>query len=257
MQTKQIVFIMLSTIICMSAVNLDPSFQLTQGQKELHLTNSTKSIDKEELFQPNYKPYNLTYGEWTAKWWQWAYSLPKAVNPAYDDTGRYCSENQQGPVWFFPGTYGKSVIRECAVPIGKAILLPILNSECSFAEFPELQTVNELRMCAKAFQDQVTQLQFSMDGQDVSEIELEEYRIQSPAFNFTLPENNILDLPENTMTSAVSDGNWVFLKPLSLGRREISFRGNINSSTTNHASTESFAFPSGWNYSTTYELVIQ
>jgi hypothetical protein len=79
-----------------------------------------------------------------------------------------------------------------------------------------------------------------------SNIELEKYRIQSPRFYFILPENNILDLPENTMTSAVSDGNWVFLKPLSLGRHEISFRGNINSSTTNHASTESFAFPSGW-----------
>ncbi|MPZ06252.1 MAG: hypothetical protein GEU26_07520 [Nitrososphaeraceae archaeon] len=148
-------------------------------------------------------------------------------------------------------------IRECAVPIGKAILLPILNSECSFAEFPQLQTVDELRMCAKAFQDQVTQLHFSIDGQDISEIELEKYRIQSPPFYFTLPENNILDLPENTTTSAVSDGNWVFLKPLSLGRHEISFSGNINSSTTNHASTDSFAFPSGWNYSTTYELVIQ
>jgi hypothetical protein len=113
-------------------------------------------------------------------------------------------------------------------------------------------------MCAKAFQDHVTQLHFSIDGQDLSEIELEKYRIQSPAFNFTLPEDNILDLPENTTTSAVSDGNWVFLKPLSPGRHEISFRGNINSSTTtNYASTESFAFPSGWNYSTTYELVIQ
>jgi hypothetical protein len=96
-----------------------------------------------------------------------------------------------------------------------------------------------------------------MDGQDLSEIELEKYRIQSPAFNFTLPEDNILNLPGNTTTSAVSDGNWVFLKPLSPGRHEISFRGNINSSTTNHASTESFAFPLGWNYSTTYELVIQ
>ena len=51
----------------MSAGNLDPSFQLTQGQKELYLTNSTKSVDKEELFQPNSKPYNLTYGEWTAE----------------------------------------------------------------------------------------------------------------------------------------------------------------------------------------------
>ena len=109
----------------------------------------------------------------------------------------------------------------------------------------------------RLFRTRLRRLHFSIDGQDFSEIELEKYRIQSPAFNFTLHEDNILDLPENTTTSAVSDGNWVFLKPVSLGRHEISFRGNINSSTTNHATTESFAFPSGWNYSTTYELVIR
>ncbi len=24
----------------------------------------------------NSKPYGMTYGEWSAKWWQWAYSIP-------------------------------------------------------------------------------------------------------------------------------------------------------------------------------------
>lgn len=45
----------------------------------------------------------------------------------------------------------------------------------------------------------------------ISETELKMFRIQSPLFNFTLPEHNILDLPEDTSTVAVSDGNWVFL----------------------------------------------
>lgn len=162
-------------------------------------------------------PFNITYGEWTAKWWKWAYSIPKAVNPAYVDTGRYCSENQRGPVWFFPRTYGKAVVRECTVPTGKAIFFPILNSEHSFAEFPQLKTVEELKTCAQGFQDQVTELHSSIDGQNISETELKMSRIQSPPFNFTLPENNILDLPEDTSTVAVSDGNWVLLKPLSPG----------------------------------------
>jgi hypothetical protein len=41
---------------------------------------------------------------------------------------------------------------------------PIPNSECSFAEFPELKTLEELRTRAKTFQDQVIQLQASIDG---------------------------------------------------------------------------------------------
>lgn len=165
-------------------------------------------------------------------------------------------ENQRGPVWFFPGTYGKLVIRKCTVPTGTAILFPILNSECSFAEFPELKTITDLSICAKTFQDQVTDLHASIDGQEIPKIDLEKYRTQSPLFNFTLLENNILGLPANTTTTAISDGNWVFVKPLKPGKHAISFMGDVTSVDKN-TSAESFAFPSGWNYSTTYELIIK
>jgi hypothetical protein len=233
------------------------STQLVEGQNAIR-NNSTVSsaVEKGMIFHPHSKPYNLTYGEWTAKWWQWAYSIPRDVNPAYDDTGKYCSENQRGPVWFFPGTYGKSVIRECIVPTGTAILFPILNSECSFAEFPELKTTKDLSICAKTFQDQVTDLHTSIDSQEIPKKTLEKYRIQSPPFNFSLPENNILGLPANTTTSAISDGNWVFVKPLNPGKHEISFMGDVTNIDKN-TSVESFAFPSGWNYSTTYDLIIK
>jgi hypothetical protein len=203
-----------------------------------------------------------------------AYSIPKDVHPAYDDTGKYCTVSQNGPVWFFPGTYGKPVVRECTIREGKAILLPILNSECSIAEFPDLKTIQELRLCAKTIQDQVTQLHASVDGVDIHESELRKYRIQSPPFNFTLPKDNILGLTFNTTTQAVADGNWVFLKPLSAGNHEISFEGNTansnvtstgaNTTTANTAiattSTSndgnSFAFPTGWNFETTYRITI-
>jgi hypothetical protein len=234
---------------------LSPS-QFAKGQDVIQNNSPVSSMEEEKVFQPKSKPYNLTYGEWTARWWQWAYSIPREMNPAYDDTGKYCSVNQLGPVWFFPGTYCKSVIRECTVPIGKSILFPILNSECSFAEFPDLKTVEELRICANTFQDQVIQLRASIDGHDIPEKELEMYRVQSLPFYFMLPENNILDLPANTVTQAVSDGNWVFVKPFSPGKHEISFRGEVNVTSNDDNSTQSFAFPTGWDYNTTYELLI-
>jgi hypothetical protein len=119
--------------------------------------------------------------------------------------------------------------------------------------------VEELKTCAKGFQDQVTDLYVSIDGQNISETELEKYRIQSPPFNFTLPENNILELPKDTSTVAVSDGNWVFLRPLSPGAHEISFRGDVGGvhPPDNNSSSKSFAFPTGWNYSTTYKLIVE
>jgi hypothetical protein len=48
----------------------------------------------------------------------------------------------------------------------------------------------------------------------------------------------------------------VFARPLIPGKHEFSFRGDATSIVKN-ATAESFAFPSGWNYNTTYELVIK
>lgn len=88
----------------------------------------------------------------------------------------------------------------------------------SIAEFPKLNSEEELKQCAKEIQDSVINLHATVDGKNIRN--LEAYRIPSPLFNFTLPENNILGLPPQT-TQAVSDGNWVFLKPLAVDEHTI------------------------------------
>jgi hypothetical protein len=89
--------------------------------------NSHVSNGQIAVLSVDSKRYGLTYGEWTAKWWQWGYSIPKDINPAYDDTGKNCAQKQNGPVWFLAGTYGHAVNRGWDIPAGKAILFPILN----------------------------------------------------------------------------------------------------------------------------------
>lgn len=205
-----------------------------------------------EVIRQDSNPYGLTYEDWTARWWQWAYSIPKDVNPAYDDTGKYCTESQGGPVWFLAGTYKHPVDRYCTIPAGRAILLTILNSECSFAEFPSLKTESELRQCAKQMQDSVVHPEASVNGMALTG--LEKYRIQSPLFNFTLPENNILGLSPQT-TRAVSDGNWVFLKPLPIGNHTIYFKGELRA-ITEKGSNQTFAGPYGWDYPITYHITV-
>lgn len=221
------------------------------------------------VFSTESGPYGLTYREWTAKWWQWGYAIPKNINPAYDDTGKNCAQNQNGPVWFLAGTYGHPVNRTCNIPAGKSILFPILNSECSFAEFSKLTTLSELRVCAKTIQDQVTTLNATVDGVPIPN--LQKYRIQSPPFNFTLPQNNILGLPANITTQAIADGNWVFLKPLSPGSHKIMFKGGVreqqqqlqtntirgvNPNNVSGSNNSYFAFPSGWDFATNYDLTV-
>src|SRR5215469_7397204 len=231
-------------------------------QAETVTIDNIHSTPNLSVFSSDSKPYNFTYGEWTARWWQWGYSVPKNSNPAYDNTGKNCAQGQKGPVWFLAGTYGHPVDRVCTIPAGKAILFPILNSECSFAEFPKLKTLSQLRTCAKTIQDHVTTLYASVDGIPIPR--LQEYRIQSSPFNFTLPQNNILGMPANT-TQAIADGNWVFLKPLSPGNHKLTFKGGIQQSkkigisnnNVSDNSSASFAFPSGWDFETTYNLTVK
>ena len=170
------------------------------------------------VFLPEAKPYGLTYGEWTAKWWQWIYSMPEEDNPAVDDTGVNCANNQSGPVWFLTGTFGGAVTRECTIPSDKAILFPIMNVECDSATDPSFDTEGELRSCAKADQGTVITKEITINGVNIGN--LDSYRFQSPVFNLTFPENNIAGIAPQT-AKAVSDGFWVILEPLPPGRHEI------------------------------------
>jgi hypothetical protein len=66
----------------------------------VHAQANNINTNETQVFATDSKPYGLTYSEWTGKWWQWAYSVPKNVNPSYDDSGRYCSEVKMDPFGF-------------------------------------------------------------------------------------------------------------------------------------------------------------
>jgi hypothetical protein len=107
------VLLMLSVIL----ITLSPQVQAqsSSGSSSINRinilvhSNDHSNFPTYSVFSADSKPYNLTYGEWTAKWWQWGYSIPKNINPAYDNTGKNCAQKQNGPVWFLAGTFGHSV----------------------------------------------------------------------------------------------------------------------------------------------------
>ena len=67
---------------------------------------NTRDTDKNSsmIFPLDSEPYNLSYIEWTVKWWQWFLLTPKSINPAVDGTGEYSYMNQPYKhVWFLAG----------------------------------------------------------------------------------------------------------------------------------------------------------
>jgi hypothetical protein len=175
-----------------------------------------------ELFAPNSRPFGRTYAEWTARWWQWVLSIAKTENPLVDDTGRNCANNQSGPVWFLAGTLKGPAVRSCAIPADKAILFPVINVEASVAE-GDGTTDEELAACVKFEMDQITDMRAMISGTNVNGVK--QYRIQSPSFNVTLPTDNVLGLPAQT-TKMMSEGYWLFLKPLEPGKYDLNSFGS-------------------------------
>jgi hypothetical protein len=189
------------------------------------------------VFAIDSKPYGIPYAEYAGMWHRWLISAPQPVNPATDPTGKNCAQNQAGPVWFLAGTTGGSAVRTCAIPAGKAILFPVMGSECDYASYPSAKSEPQLVLCAQADDNRAINLQASIDGVNLKQ--LDKYRATSPhPMNVTFPANNLFGSPPG-QTQLIGDGYWVFLQPLSPGKHELHFSGltpgNPTTGTTNFA----------------------
>src|SRR5713101_7010641 len=86
---------------------IGPTSQAARGQRNLN----------PRVIPPHARPYGLSYGEWGARWWSWAYSFPLAQFPPLQSGDVDCGAGQSGPVWFLAGTAGQGpVTRSCTVP---------------------------------------------------------------------------------------------------------------------------------------------
>lgn len=182
-------------------------------------------------YPPDSQPFGMTYGDWSAAYWQYVFSIPASTNPLLDTTGSDCAVGQSsGPVFFLNTTpvSGASVKRLCTVPFGKALWIPNSIAECSNLETPPDYggDPQQARTCAGAYIDGVSKqtVKFTVDGMKISPAD--SFRVVSPNFTFTMPaQDNILGLDGVTSGSSVSDGYFLMLRPLPRGHHVIHFEG--------------------------------
>lgn len=189
------------------------------------------------IFVPQSKPYGLTYGEWTVKWWEWALSSPISINPLLDDTGEHADINQNGPVWFLAGTIGcenKVAHRTCSIPSGKAVLFPVINYvyTCDVLESKFVTNSELVEHVVKDIDDIIVR-DAILDGKAVPV-----YRVHSepPTFPLVIKDENKLNIPIG-INNASADGYWVFLQPLAEGEHQISFHGACSGGIRNSAAS--------------------
>jgi hypothetical protein len=173
------------------------------------------------------RPHGQSYPAWAADWWTWALSQPVATNPVLDTTGEQCAVAQQGNVWFLAGTFSSgAVTRECTVPAGTALLIPVINVfYCALAEDPaEQQTEEYVRDQVAFVEGAASGLSVTVDGRTVPRLTYEESEI----FSIVLPADNLFGLPAGTVASPCADaGYYTLIPPLSVGDHTIRIQGTL------------------------------
>jgi hypothetical protein len=218
---KRILFV---ALVLGLAVLAAPSVMARDG-------DGVKVIDRDSV------AYGRTYSEWSAAWQQWALSIPVAEHPLFDNGP--CSVGQSGPVWFLGGKFcavnnpncgTSNVVRSCSVPAGTALYIPVLNAEWSVLETNNpLEQIDDLRSLAASDIDG-TSNEMDIDGRQIRNL-LQDFRVQSAAFVFTIPNDNLFNAvgegpyPGGSYFPGLDDGVYVMLAPLRSGPHKIHFHG--------------------------------
>ncbi len=173
-----------------------------------------------------------TYAEWTAAWYGWITAFGPDENPVIDADGSDAAVGQSGPVWFLAGTFGGPAVRTVTIPADKYLLLPIANAEWDTVpglgnplNLPDPLSVRDIRAITAFFMDGA-ELTCEIDGCAVRG--LRRQRVKSPVFSFNMNPalQAAFGYPAPYVRTAVADGYWLILRPLSAGEHVIHFTAN-------------------------------
>jgi hypothetical protein len=181
------------------------------------------------FYGPHAHPNGHSFGEWSARFWEWGMELPLAGHPFLETNSFDVTAGQSGNVWFlgaplvFDST--SSVTRSVTIPHGKKLFFPLLAGEISSLEgFPTEQEQRETAVW-QADHFVPESLFCTLDG--VALTNPTAYRFESPQLSFNAPTPWIFGDTGGAGT-AVGDGYYVFLKPLHHGQHTLRFGGRIH-----------------------------
>jgi hypothetical protein len=201
-------------------------------------SNAAFSIGPIEIFPPGSKPFGLSYEEHAINYWKWQASLPIDRSP-YKDNAE-CGTGQTGlnsSVFYLSGGGGGFHERTCNVPVGKAVLIPLIHINLSDKEVPNT-SMEEIDKLVKFDHDHVTTLYLEINGKKIidekydlgiilaTDSKAAEYRTHTKIFDIVFPENAIFGVSSGP-AKAIADGFYIITKPLEKGTYDVIFKGSI------------------------------
>jgi hypothetical protein len=232
---------LLAAVAVLSLAPATASAAVVAGNRVQNMAPQANAQPNPTVAPVNSKPHGKSYGEWSAEFWKWEFSLPVDHHPLFDTAD--CSAGQSGHVWFLGGTFvtfqvAQGVIkgvanRTCFVPTGTWLFFPVVNNECSTMPGDQLPgfgtSPDDLRACARFASTHIVPgtLSATLDGVPITA--LSQYDVTSPLFTFgPLPDNNLFGAPAGATGSSVSDGIHLMLHPLSVGSHSLHFYAELD-----------------------------
>ena len=181
------------------------------------------------IFPPGSKPYGLTFAEHQKNFWKWILEIPANESPVNDRTGEKCANGQSNTnssVFYLSMNNGGLSERICKVPVGKGLLIPVMQVEWSDKEAPGA-SVEELHKSAKKDQDSVNSLYLKIGDKEYKYKDLIKYRTQTDVFEAVFPDNGIFGVIEGGISKVVADGFYIITEPLIKGNYSVHFKSSL------------------------------
>ena len=166
--------------------------------------------DAAAVIDPDEIVFDRSQAEWSQAYLQWVATFARTSSPVSDTSGAQCAAKQSGDVWFLATSDGTAPVeRSCAVPVGKTLFVPVASVlERSGSREPDCAA---MARSASGNLQHVDALSLTIDGRAVDA--LRSYR-QSSGGCFALGTRQV---PRVEAKTAVADGYYVMLRPLSAG----------------------------------------
>jgi len=181
------------------------------------------------IFPPGSKPYGLTFAEHEINFWKWILGIPAKESPLNDRTGEKCAtgqSNTNSSVFYLSMSNGGITERTCKVPVGKGLLIPVMQVEWSEKEAPGA-SVEELHKSAKKDQDSVNSLYLKIGDKEYKYKDLIKYRTQTDVFEVVFPDIGIFGVIEGGVSKVVADGFYIITEPLTKGNYSVHFKSSL------------------------------
>ena len=211
-------------LLCVALAAVDLSATAADAALPAASAATAKIIDVDEVV------YDRSQVEWSEAYLQWIASFARGSSPVSDTTGALCAAKQEGDVWFLATTDGTGPVeRNCSIPAGKTLFVPLATTlERSGNKEPVCESMARI---AAGSLTHVSGLAMTIDG--VSVDSMASHRIPTGDC-FALGARSF---PPVRAKTAVADGWYVMLAPLTAGTHTIVVNGRYDStplSTTYH-----------------------